>query len=169
MKQLIKNGTVIHYAKNKNILMDFVDSEKGHEAIWKLSKGIFTSINGLEDKEFDPIYRIETAPKEIVLESIMVLKHVKKSMCWHCNRKTVFNRLDRCTICNLEPFNNISSREEYLSYLIDSMLMLPVKYDSDYSLTFRALKAVAITVNNNPRNYPMTMTLHRFMKEKKMI
>lgn len=93
----------------------------------------------------------------------------KKKMCWHCNDKRIFNSNDRCEVCNFEQFEQLSSREEYLSYLIDSMLMLPVKYDSDYSLTERALKAVAITANNNPNNYPMTMTLYRFMKEKGML
>lgn len=159
MLALSKSGQVIHYSKSWNALMDYVDEETGKDVIWKPVR------DGKVAMEIEPPYKIYNVDNSI--KSTITSR--RKLKCWHCNETTKPNESkDRCTICKFE-YQKFKSREEYLTYIIDSLLVNPTKYTEDYNLTVKAIEAVAVSIRNNPNNYPVTVSLYRFMQSKELV
>lgn len=92
-----------------------------------------------------------------------------KKMCWHCNKKTKHSELDKCTICHSD-YQKFDSREEYLTYLLDSLLTLTKEHlNFPNNLTNKVIEAIAVSVRNNPSNYPVTVSLYRHMQDKGIV
>lgn len=65
--------------------------------------------------------------------------------------------------------HKFKSREQKLSYLLDSLLTLFKLHKEDYSVVEESLKEIAETVKEDPSNYPVTVSLYRFLVEEEYL